>query len=73
MGLFLIGYMEVRNSISLLCRACRNGTGLAAPVLAGPVFLKVKIKFHFYKNRVISKSTSVIVGLVRLIILSYNR
>ena len=71
MGSFLIGHMEVRNSISLLCRACRNG--LAAPVLAGPVYLKVKIKFHFYRNRVISKSTSVIVGLVRLIILSYNR
>ena len=49
MGSFLIGHMEVRNSISLLCRACRNG--LAAPVLAGPVFLKVKIKFQKPSNK----------------------
>ena len=30
-----------------------NGSGSAAPVLARPVFLKVKIKFHFYKKQVI--------------------
>ena len=32
-----------------------------------------KIKVHFYKKQVIKKSASVIFGLVRLIILSYNR
>ena len=50
------------------CGAGRNGQ--AAPVLAGPVFLKVKIKFNFFKKKVINKSTSVIFGLVRLVILS---
>ena len=44
----------------------------AAPVLAGPVFLKVK-KFHFCERQVINKSASVILGLIRLVILSYNR
>ena len=44
--------------------------GPDTPVLAGPVFLKVKIKFHFYKRQVINKSACVIFGLVRLIILS---
>ena len=51
--------------------AGRNGP--AAPVLAGPVFLKVKMKFNFYKKEVSNKSAGVIFGLVRLIILSYNR
>ena len=50
-----------------------GGNGPAAPVLAGPVFLKVKMKFNFYKKQVISKSVSVIFRLVRLIILSYNK
>ena len=36
-------------------------------------FLKVKTKFHFCKRQVINKSASVILGLIRLIILSYNR
>ena len=52
-------------------RAGRSGP--AALVLAGPVFLKVKIKFNFYKKNVISNSAWVIFGLVRLIILNYNR
>ena len=26
-----------------------GGNGLAAPVFVGPVFLMVKMKFHFYK------------------------
>ena len=46
---------------------------MAAPVLARPVFLKVKMKVHFYKKEVINKSASVVLGLVRLIILSNNR
>ena len=37
-------------------RQCRAGEiGPAAPVLAGPVFLKVKAKFHFCKRQVINK------------------
>ena len=47
--------------------------GPDTPVLAGPVFLKVKIKFHFYKRQVINKSANVIFGLVRLIILSQKK
>ena len=58
-------------TICAYCRAGRNGS--AAPVLAKPVSLKVKIKFHFYNKQVINKSASVIFGLVRHIILSYNR
>ena len=50
-----------------------GGSSPAIPVLTGPVFLKVKVKFHFYKMPVINKSVSVIFGLVRLIILSYNK
>ena len=46
-----------------------NGNSPAAPVLAGPVFLKIKITFHFYKKQVIKKSDSVIFGLTSLIIL----
>ena len=47
--------------------------GPAALVLAGPVFLKVKkIEVRFYKKEVIKKSASVIFGLARLILLSYN-
>ena len=29
-----------------------GGNGLATPVSAGPVFLKVKKNFHFYKKQV---------------------
>ena len=50
-----------------------GGNGPAAPVLAGPVFLKVKMKFSFYRKQIINKTASVIFGLIRLIILSYNR
>ena len=50
-----------------------SGGGLAAPVLARPVFLKVKINFHFYKKQLINKSASMIFGFDRLNILSSNR
>ena len=50
-----------------------SGKDPAALVLVGPVFLKVKMKFHFCKKQVPNKSVCVIFGLVRLIILSYNR
>ena len=49
-----------------------GGNGLAAPVLTGPVFLKVKMKFNFYKKETMNKNASVIFRLVKLIILSYN-
>ena len=32
-----------------------GGNGPAALVLAGPVFLKVKVKFHFYEKQVANK------------------
>ena len=50
--------------LSMTNRAGRNGP--VAPVLAGPVLLKVKINFCFYKMQVINKSASVIFGFVRL-------
>ena len=56
-----------------------GGNGSAVLVLAEPVFLKVIMNFHLYKNQVINKSeainksASVIFRLVRLIILSYSR
>ena len=50
-----------------------SGSGPAAPVLAGSVFLKVKLNFNCYEKQVINKSASVIFGFVRLIILSYNK
>ena len=53
------------------CRASINGP--ADPVLAGPVFLKVEMKFHFYKKQVVNKGASMIFGLVRLLILSYYK
>ena len=53
------------------CRASINGP--ADPVLAGPVFLKVEMKFHFYKKQVINEGASMIFGLVRLLILSYYK
>ena len=49
-------------------RASRNGP--AVPILAGPVYLKVKMKLNFYKKEVLNKSAGVIFGLVRLIIIS---
>ena len=44
-----------------------GGNGPAAPVLARPVFLKVKMKYNFYEKEVFSKSAGVIFGLGRLI------
>ena len=37
-----------------------GGNGPAALVLAGPVFVKVKMEVHFYKKQVVKKSASVI-------------
>ena len=56
-----------------VCECRASGIGAAAPVLAGAVFRKVKVKYYFYKKQVIYKNACMIFGLVRLIILSYNR
>ena len=49
-----------------------SGIGPAAPVLAGPVFSQGKIEIPFLKasNK---QSANVILRLIRLFILSYNR
>ena len=57
-------------SMTSSCVCKTGGNGPAASVLAGPVFLKVKMKF---KKQLINKSASVIFILVRLIIFNYNR
>ena len=44
-------------------------TSTAGPVLAEPLILKVKTKFHFYNNPIVNKSDSVINGLI---LLHYN-
>ena len=56
----IVKYMD----FGIKCKA--GGNGPAAPVLDRPVFLKVKMKIHFYENKVINKSASVIFGLARL-------
>ena len=45
-----------------------SGNGPAAPVLTGPVFFKVKMKFQFYKKQVINKNASAILHLLGLIL-----
>ena len=60
-------------NIFVIVSSFRTGTnGPATLVLARPVFLKVKINFHFYPRQVIDKSACVIIGLVRLIILRWR-
>ena len=50
-----------------------SGIGLAAPILAGPVFSQGKKKIPFLQKASNKHSGSVILGLIRLIMLSYNR
>ena len=50
-----------------------GGIGPAAPVLAGPVFSQGKSKIPFLQKASNKQSASVILGLIKLIILSYNR
>ena len=50
-----------------------RGIGPAAPVLARPVFSQSKSKIPFLQKASNEQSASVILGLIRLIILSYNR
>ena len=47
--------------------------GPAAPVLAGPVFFQGKSKIPFLQKASNKHNASVILGLIKLIILSYNR
>ena len=54
------------NMLTSQCRA--GGTSPGAPVLAKPVYLKMKIKVHFYKKQVINK---VIVWFLDLLGLLY--
>ena len=62
-------YCDTHKFVHYIISFRAGGNGPAAPVLAGPVFLKV---VHFYKKQVIKKSASMIFGLVRLILLVYN-
>ena len=66
-------YVLPSNKFLFIIHSWQKRSRPAAPVLAGPVFLKVEMKFNFYKKEVSNKSVGVIFGLVRLIILSYNR
>ena len=50
-----------------------GGIAPADPVLAGPVFSQGKSKIPFLQKASNKQSASVILGLIRLIILSYNR
>ena len=71
-SIFFYIYIYIRYSYySTLTHTFKGvGTSSAGPVLAGPLFLKVKTKFHFTKKQVINKSAKVIFGLV---ILQYSR
>ena len=52
---------------------CRGGgIGPAAPVFAGPIFSQGKSKIPFLQKASNKQSASVILGLIRLFILSYN-
>ena len=50
-----------------------GGIDPAIPVLAGPVFYQGKNNIPFLQKASNKQSASVIMGLIRLIILSYNR
>ena len=70
--------MELLEKLKLYLRLVKShyrasGIGPAAPVLAGPVFSQGKSKIPFLRKASNKQSASVIFGLIRLIILSYNR
>ena len=50
-----------------------GGIGPAAPVLAGPVFSQGKSKIPFLQKASNKQNANMILGLSRLIILSYTR
>ena len=69
---------EYFKSHSQFCSDCHSlhrasGIGPATLVLAGPVFSQGKSKIPFLQKANNKQSASVILGLIRLIILSYNR
>ena len=65
-------YLIINNILIMeLFRA--GGIGPAASVLARPVFSQGKSKIPFLQKASNKQSASVILGLIRLIILSYNR
>ena len=70
-------YAVLKHQIYAMCtciyKSRAGGTGPAAPVLAGPVFSQGKNKIPFLQKASNKQSASMILGLVRLIILSYNR
>ena len=66
----------IKVTMTIVCIHCytrAGGIGLAAPVLTGPVFSQGKSKIPFLQKASNKQSASVILGLIRLIILSYNR
>ena len=68
--------MNANNQYSVLGnRVIHRAGGIspAAPVLTGPVFSQGKNKILFLQKASNERSTSVILGLIKLIILSYNR
>ena len=67
---------KAKLSALLASRQCvdrAGGIGPAAPVLAGPVFSQGKSKIPFLQKASNKQSASVILGLIKRIILSYNR
>ena len=63
----------VKQNILRSSRYRAGRIGPATPVLAGPVFSQGKNKVPFLQKVSNKQSASVILGLIRLIILSYNR
>ena len=60
-----------REETILQCRT--SGIGAAAPVLAGPVFSQDKNKIPFLQKANNKQSATIILGLIKLIISSYDR
>ena len=54
LSMYICMYMQIDYLLLICIQIMDGGSGLAAPVLAGLVFLKVKLKFHFYKTQAIN-------------------
>ena len=66
-------FVRTKHKYIYRCKYRAGGIGLAAPVIIWPdqVFLKIKTNFHFYKKQVANKQSAIVIlGLIRLIILS---
>ena len=66
-------YLDTTQCGESLCIIRASGIGPATPVLARSVFSQGKNKIPFLQKASNKQSASVILGLVRLIILSYDR